>query len=262
MISPLAYVEPGAQLGENVEVHPFAFIQKDVVIGDNCIIYPRASVLNGTRMGKNNTVYSNAVIGAEPQSFHFKKGMPVYVTIGDDNDIRENVVIAGGFLGEKGTVIGNRNHLMDRVHICHDVVVENGTVLGINSILSGSSYIYGHAILSNSVVVQDSVRVGRFSLVQSNMGVRRDVPPYTIIGGNPARYQGINAHLLEKEGRDERTLRHIGNAYRLIYKGNFSLEDAVLQIKEQIPEGPQVNRIIEFVETSKHGIVRDQKNDY
>ena len=52
MISPLAYVDPKAEIGNNVTIHPFAYIDKDVVIGDNCVIYPYASVLAGTVLGK------------------------------------------------------------------------------------------------------------------------------------------------------------------------------------------------------------------
>lgn len=261
MISPLAVVEPGAKLGENVQVYPFVYIQKDVVIGDNCVLYPHATVLNGTVMGKNNIVYQNAVIGAEPQSFHFKQGETVRVTIGDNNKIRENVVIAGGFRREKGTEIGNKNCLMDKVHICHDVQIHDKTVLGISTIVSGSSEIDSNTILSNSVVVQDSVHVGAFSLLQSGCRVQKDVPPYIILGGNPAAYNGVNAQILQCNGLSERILRHIANAYRLVYMGNFSLEDAVLQIKDQIPESPEINSIIDFIGHSSHGIVRRMKEE-
>ena len=99
MISPLAYVDPQAKLGKNVEVKPFAYIEKDVVIGDNCIIMPYASILSGTTMGSNNIVYQNTVIGATPQDFHYVEGQKTHVVIGNDNRIRENVVIAGSTYG-------------------------------------------------------------------------------------------------------------------------------------------------------------------
>ena len=83
-ISPLAFVDPTAQLGDNVTIHPFAYIDKNVVIGDNCEIKPYASVLSGTRMGKNNRVFQNAVLGAEPQDFKYK-GDETILQIGDNN---------------------------------------------------------------------------------------------------------------------------------------------------------------------------------
>lgn len=57
MISPLAYVDSKAVIGNNVTIHPFAYIDKDVVIGDNCVIYPYASVLAGTVMGKIKVLF-------------------------------------------------------------------------------------------------------------------------------------------------------------------------------------------------------------
>ena len=92
MISPLAYVDANAKIGNNVTVHPFAYIDKNVEIGDNCEIMPYASVLSGTRMGKGNRIFQHAVLAAEPQDFKYKGGDTLLV-IGDNNVIRENVVI-------------------------------------------------------------------------------------------------------------------------------------------------------------------------
>ena len=57
MISPLAYVDPSAQIGKNVTIHPFAYIDKNVVIGDDCVIMPYVSIMNGARIGNGNTFY-------------------------------------------------------------------------------------------------------------------------------------------------------------------------------------------------------------
>ncbi len=51
MISPLAYVDPSAKIGENVTIHPFAYVDADTVIGDNTVIMPYASVIAGTTIG-------------------------------------------------------------------------------------------------------------------------------------------------------------------------------------------------------------------
>ena len=71
MISPLAYIHPGAKLGENCIVEPFAYIDDNVVIGANCHIMANASVLSGTRMGNNNRVFHGAVVGGIPQDLKF-----------------------------------------------------------------------------------------------------------------------------------------------------------------------------------------------
>ena len=256
MISPLAYVHPEAKLGKNVEVGPFAYIDKGVIIGDNCVIKPHVSILEGTTMGTGNIVYENAVIGSTPQDFHFVEGQKTHVVIGDNNRIRENVVIAGSTYEDKATTIGNNNFLMERTHICHDVHIFNHCVVGIGSCIAGESELHDYSIQSNGVVVQQHVRVGRFSLIQSGCSVQKDVPPYVILGGNPASYHGINTVVLKHFKVTDRILRHIANTYRIIYTGNFSLQDAVTKIPEQIPMSDEIQKILDFIQEAKNGIVR------
>lgn len=256
MISPLAYVDPKAKLADDVNVMPFAYIEGDVEIGEGSVIMPYTCILDGARIGKNNKIYSHCVIGAEPQSFHYEKGTKSYVKIGDDNTIRENVVIARSNHEGKATVIGNGNFLMDKVHVCHDVQVHDHCVLGISVSVAGDCDIHSCTILSSGVVIQHKVRTGIFSLVQSGCRVQKDVPPYVILGGNPAGFHGINAVVLKHENVTDRILRHIANAYRLIYSGNFSLQDSVIKIKEQIPMSEEIENITHFIESSELDIVR------
>lgn len=259
-ISPLASVDSSARLGSNVTVHPFAYIEKDVEIGDNCTIMAHASILAGSRLGNDNVIYQNAVVGATPQSFRYEKGRTSYVRIGDGNQIRENVVIAGGLDENSATVIGNGNHLMEGVHICHDAAIGNECVLGIGAQVAGDCHLADRTILSSGVIIQHLARIGVSSLVQSGCRVQKDVPPYVILGGNPASYHGVNATILQKQGVSERILRHISNAYRIIYSGNESLEDAVLKIEQQIPASDEITRIVQFIRSSERGIVRREKN--
>ena len=261
MISPLAYVDPTAKLGNNVEIKPFAYIEGGVEIGDNCVIMPHVSILEGTTLGSGNIVYQNAVIGAKPQDFHFVEGSKTRVIIGNDNRIRENVVIAGSTYEGKATIVGNGNFIMDQTHICHDVIIHDKTVTGIGSIISGESELYEGCILSNNAIVQQHVRVGRYSLIQSGCRVQKDVPPYVIMGGNPVSYYGVNAVILKHIGLTERILRHISNTYRLIFTANFSLEDAVIKIPEQIPMSEEIDNILDFIKATKIGIVRKMKED-
>lgn len=257
MISPLAYVSPEAKIGENVEIGPFAYIEKGTVIGDNCIIKSHVSILEGTTIGSGNIIYQNAVIGATPQDFHYVEGTPTHVVIGNDNRIRENVVIAGSTYENKATTIGNGNFIMERVHICHDVHIYDKCVIGIGVCIAGNCEVHDCAIQSNGVVIQQHVRIGRFSLIQSGCRVQKDVPPYVILGGNPASYHGINSVILKHFKVSDRILRHIANTYRIIYTGNFSLEDAVIKIPEQIPMSDEIDKILDFIKDAKNGIVRN-----
>ena len=159
MISPLAYVDPEAKLGKNVTVLPFAYIEKNVEIGDDCVIMSYASILQGTKMGKGNKVHQNAVLGAEPQDFHYT-GEESSLIIGDNNDIRENVVISRATHESGCTRIGDSNYLMDGVHLCHDVQVGNHCVLGIKSTVAGDCHIDDCTILSSNVILHQNCHIG------------------------------------------------------------------------------------------------------
>lgn len=255
MISPLAFVDPAAKIGKNVTIQPFAYIEADVEIGDDCLIMAHASVLNGTRMGRGNKVHQGAVLGSEPQDFHYT-GEKSNLIIGDRNEIRENVVISRATHQGQATRIGNENFLMDGVHLCHDVQIADHCVLGIKSTVAGDCVLDHCCILSSNVIVHQNCHIGQWTLVQSGCRLSKDVPPYVIMAGNPAAYHGINAVVLQSKNQvTERVLRHIVNAYRLIYQGNFSVQDALQKIEDQVPMSEEIHHIIDFVKASK-GIVK------
>ena len=54
---------------------------------------------------------------------------------------------------------------------------------------------------------------------------------------------------------DEKVLKHIANAYRLVFHGKSSLFDDIIQIEEQVPDSPEVRSILEFLRATKLGII-------
>ena len=148
------------------------------------------------------------------------------------------------------------NYLMDGVHLCHDVQVGNHCVLGIKSTVAGDCHIDDCTILSSNVILHQNCHIGSWVLIQAGCRISKDVPPYVIMNGNPAEYHGINAVVLQhKHQVTERILRHIVNAYRLVYQGNFSIQDALQKIEDQVPMSDEIHNIINFIRNSK-GIVK------
>jgi UDP-N-acetylglucosamine acyltransferase len=49
--------------------------------------------------------------------------------------------------------------------------------------------------------------------------------------------------------------KHIANAYRLLFHGKTSVFDVINQIKEQVPDGPEIRNIVTFLENTKRGIM-------
>ncbi|MFO3725807.1 acyl-ACP--UDP-N-acetylglucosamine O-acyltransferase [Butyricimonas muris] len=255
MISPLAYVDPNAKIGKNVTVHPFAYIDNNVEIGDNCTIMPYASVLSGTRMGENNMIYHGAIIGATPQDFKFK-GDDTILRIGNNNTIREKVIINRGTNTTDCTIIGDGNFLLEGVHLAHDTHLGNTCVIGNGAKTAGNCVIEDCVILGSGVIVKHGCRVGTWAFIKDGCRANKDVPPYIVAAHNPISYYGINATILRKEDAlNENTIDDIAKAYRQIYQCSTSLENALIRIKETISIGPEIQKIIDFLESSMKGII-------
>ena len=254
MISPLAYVDSSAKLGKNVTVHPFAYIDKNVEIGDNNVIMPYASLLSGTRMGNDNVVYQGAIIGAVPQDFNFK-GDETLVRIGNENVIREHAVITRGTFPDHATTLGNHNFIMQAVRISHDVEVGSGCIVGNGSQVSGYCKIYDKAILTSNVLMQGRTRLGTYSIVQGGCRFIKDIPPFIVAAHEPTSFYSVNTMVMEHEGFSDTIIKHIAQAYRILYKANTSLNDAISRIEEQIPNSPEIEQLISFARTSKLGLI-------
>lgn len=255
MISPLAYIDPEAKIGENCEIGAFAYIDKNVVIGDNCEIMPHASVLYGTRMGNNNKVFHGAVIGGVPQDLKFK-GEDTTCEIGDNNSIRENVTINRGTASRGKTVVGSNNLFMENSHIGHDCIIGNGCIIGNSSKMAGEVVIDDNAILSACVLVHQFCHIGGYIMVQGGCRTSMDIPPYIIVGREPARYCGLNIVGLRRRGFSNETITNIRNAYRLIYESDNNVSTGLAKIKETIPMTPEIEYIVNFIEKqSERGII-------
>ena len=252
-ISPRAEISPKAQIGENCKIFPFVYIEDDVVIGDNCIIFPFVSILNGTRMGNHNKVHQGSVIGALPQDFDFR-GEKSECIIGENNIIRENVVINRATHAGGQTVIGNNNVLMEGAHISHDTKVGDNCVFGFGTKIDGDCEISNGVIFSSSVIENAKTRVGEGAMIQAGTTFSKDVPPY-IVCTKRSEYGGVNFTMGRANGIDEKVLKHIANAYRLVFLSNTSLFDAVKQIEDQVPDGPEIRTILDFMHSTKLGVI-------
>lgn len=254
-ISPLAYIDPEAKIGENCEIGPFCFIDKNVVIGDNNVLMPSVTIMSGTTMGNGNTLFPGAVIGAIPQDLKFR-GEDSTVEIGNNNTIRENVTIHRGTASKGKTVVGSNNLIMENAHIAHDCEVGNGIIIGNSTKLAGEVIIDDNAILSAVVLVHQFCRIGGYTMVQGGSRTSKDIPPFIIGGKEPIAYAGLNIVGLRRRGFSAELVENIRNAYKLIYNSNLTVNEAVARIKEEVPMSKEIEYIIEFVSSSERGIIR------
>lgn len=246
MISPLAHVNPSAKLGRDVTIHPFSFIDANVEIGDGCEIMPYASVMHGTRMGCNNRVYQGAIVGADPQDFRWKGG-ETFCFVGDNNVIREHVIINRGIGSEGGTRIGNDTFIMANSHIGHDCHINGSSVIGNGVTMAGNVEIGKYSILSSNTVFHEGSKVGEWVLVKGGCRISGNVPPYVIIAHNPASYYGINAYVMRKRGFSEEDIDDVAKAYRHIYQSGTSVFNALKRVEADIEPKAVRENILEFV---------------
>lgn len=254
MTSQQAFVHPNAKIGKDVTIHPFAYIDDNVEIGDNCEIFPFASILSGTRMGKNNKVYQGAIVAASPQDFRWN-GEPTLCIIGDDNTIREQVIINRSIHADGATRIGSGNFLMAGTHIGHDSVIEGPCVLGNGVTIAGDVVVEKCCVLSSNAVVHEGSRIGQWSLVKGGCRIGGNVPPYIIVAHNPSTYYGINAQIMRKKGFTDAQIEAAARSYRHIYQAQTSVFNALKRIEADVEDSEIRRSITDFIRNNDMRIV-------
>ena len=253
-ISPMAFVHPEAKLGDNNIIGPFCYIDKNVVIGDNNVFQNSVTLNYGTRLGSNNEIFPGASIATKPQDLKFR-GEDTTAEIGDNNSIRENVTISRGTASKGKTVIGSGNLLMENMHVGHDCVIGNGCIIGNSTKFAGEVIIDDNAIISATVLSHQFCRIGGYVMIQGGCRFSQDIPPYIIAGKEPTRYAGVNLVGLRRRGFSNEIIQNIHEAYRLLYSKGV-LKEGIEEIKKNIPMSPEIQYIIDFVESSQRGIIR------
>lgn len=254
-IHPLAFVHPEAQLGSGNVIGPFCYIDRDVIIGDNNVFQNSVTINQGARIGNGNEVLAGASLSTKPQDLKFQ-GEITTCQIGDNNSIRENVTISRGTASKGTTIVGNNNLLMENMHIAHDCVVGNGCIIGNSTKFAGEVTVDDFAIISAVVLCHQFCHIGSYVMIQGGSRFSQDIPPFIIAGKEPIRYAGINLIGLRRRGFSAETIQNIHEAYRIIYQGNLTRADAIQQIKEVLPQSPEIQYIIDFVENSQRGIIK------
>ena len=254
-ISPMACLHPEAVIGENCEIGPFCYIDKNVVIGnDNCLMNS-VTLLSGTRLGNHNVVFPGAVIGAIPQDLKFR-GEETTAEIGDNNTIRENVTINRGTAAKNRTVVGNNNLLMEGMHIAHDVIVGNQCIIGNSTKIAGEVIVDDCAIISANVLIHQFCHIGSFVMVGGGTRTGQDIPPFVMAAREPVAYCGLNLVGLRRRGFSAELIENIHNTYRLLYQREKLREECLAQIRAEVPMSKEIEYILDFVTSSKRGIIK------
>ena len=223
-IHPTAYIAPSAILGENVTIGPFAVIEDNVEVGAGCQLGAHAVIQPYVKMGEGNILHPHAVLGDLPQDVSFKAETVSWLEIGDNNVFREGFTAHRSSIEEGITTIGSDCFFMNHSHVAHDCVIGNKTIFANNVAIGGFVEIGDNVFMGGAVVVHQFCRIGSFAIVQGTTGLNKDVIPFMLIGGRPAKHYRLNTLGLRRAGITGGRYKVLSSAFRLL-KSKQSLDE-------------------------------------
>lgn len=256
MIDPSAIIDAHAELADGVSVGAFSVIGADVKIDSGTVIGPHVVIKGPTSIGKDNRIYQFASIGEDPQDKKYASEV-TRLEIGDRNTIREFTSMHRGTVQDHGvTQIGNDNLFMAYTHVAHDCIIGDQVIMANGASLAGHVHLHSHAILGGFTLVHQFTQIGQYSFAAMGSAITQDIPPFVMVGGKPTRPHGINSVGMERNGIAADDVRLIRNAYKIIYKMNLRLEDAIEQIEELATDSKELTEMVEFLRNVRRGILR------
>ena len=256
MIDPRAIVSPKAELAREVIVGPYTVIGDHVEIGPGTVIGPHAVVNGPTRIGAGNRIFQFASIGDAPQDKKYA-GEPTRLEIGDRNVFREFTTVNRGTTKDEGvTRVGDDNLFMSYTHVAHDCRVGSNVVLANCATLGGHVHLGDWVIMAGFSGIHQFCKVGAHAFIANNAAVTRDVPPYVTAVGSPAEPHSVNSEGLKRRGFTPENIRNIKHAFRILYRSDLRLEEAVRQLEALAKEQPELRDFVGFIGTSTRSLVR------
>lgn len=256
MIHETAIIDATAKIGKDVSIGPYSVIGANVTIGDNTWIGPHVTIQGSTNIGKDNKIFQYASIGEVPQDKKYN-GEDTRLEIGDGNTIREFCTINRGTEQDIGyTKIGNHNWLMAYVHVAHDCVVGDHNVFANSATIAGHVKVGNHVTLGGFAGVHQFCQIGDYSFLAHSPLVIKDVPPYLMVAGNPAKSHGLNVEGLRRHDFSSDSIQSLKRAYKVIFRQNLTIEQATDQLQTMVAECSAIQKFVDFLPTATRGIIR------
>jgi UDP-2-acetamido-3-amino-2,3-dideoxy-glucuronate N-acetyltransferase len=145
-----AVIDAGCKIGKDTKIWHFTHIMPDCVIGEHCNLGQNVVVMPGVVLGNNVKVQNN---------------VSIYTGVICEEDV---------FLGPSMvfTNVINPRSAVNRKEQYKKTHVEKGATIGANA------------------TIVCGVKIGRFAFVGAGAVVTKDVAPYSLVVGNPARHAG------------------------------------------------------------------------
>lgn len=248
-IHPSSFVDPAAELGNNIDIGPFCTVGAGVRLGDGCKLRSHV-VLDGpgTVIGNDNVFYPFCIIGAAPQDKKYHEEASQLI-IGNNNVFRESVSVHRGTEAGGGeTRIGDDNLLMGYVHVAHDCALGNENVLANYAGLSGHVVLDNCVTLGGQTGIVQFVRVGSYSYIGGGSIIDKNIPPYTTGYGNRIEIKGVNIVGLKRRGFSRDVIAAVSDAHKLYFRSGLSEAESMRRIDAELGDFQEVAMFTEFLQ--------------
>src|SRR5512132_2583970 len=255
-IHPSAVVSPRARIGSGCFIGPFSTVGDDVELKDGVRLESHVVIDGRTVIGEETRVFPFVSIGLPAQDLKYK-GEPSETRIGRRNLIREFVTIHRGTAGGGMlTQIGDDCLIMAQAHVAHDCIIGDGVIMANAATLAGHVIIENNANVGAYSGVHQFCRVGREAYVGGYSVVVKDALPFALTVGNHAKCYGLNKVGMRRRGYSRETIASLHHAFHLLLSSKLNTTQAIARIREEIENIPEVDELMQFIETSKRGVVK------
>jgi UDP-N-acetylglucosamine acyltransferase len=256
VIDPRALVDPSAELGAGVRIGPFSVIGAHVVIGADTHVGPHVVIKGPTRLGERNRVFQFASIGEDPQDKKYA-GEPTRLEVGNDNVFREFCTINRGTVQDQSvTRIGDDNLFMAYAHVAHDCVIGSHVIMANCATLAGHVHLDDWVGMGGFSAIHQYCKIGAHAYLANNAAVTGDVPPYVMAVGRPAEPHSVNVEGLKRRGFSADQIRNIREAYRILYRSDLLLADALEKLQRLAATQPELRTFVDFIGAAARGLIR------
>ena len=252
-IHPTAIVSRKARVGEGVSIGPYSIVDEGARVGDGTVIEAFVHLTSWVDVGRNCHIFEHAVLGAPPQDHDFG-GENSYVRIAEDVIIRENVTIHRATGEGSETSVGRGTMLMEGCHLGHNVRVGEFCTLTNKVSLSGHVQMGDYVVTGGLTGFHQFVRVGSYAMVGGMARIAMDIPPYSLVAGNPAKMKGLNTVGLRRHGFSSEQRANIKTIYKLIFGGPHNLRDSLTDAERIFQDDELAREIISFMRGSRRGV--------
>ena len=251
-IHPTAVIDPKADIDSEVEIGAYVVVEGPVKIKRGTRVMAQVHLTGWTEIGEHNEIHPGAVLGGAPQDKAYK-GEESYLKIGDYNIIREHVQMHRGTVAGSSTVVGHHNFFMACSHVGHNCKLGDQIILANNALLGGYVEVGNSVFISGNCVVHQFVRIGDYALLRGLSGTSRDVPPFAVVDWQHT-VRAVNVVGLKRAGFDEKRIRAIRQAFRMLFRSGRNLALAVKEVEKSGGANSDVLALLEFINSSKRGV--------